>query len=163
VLPVGGWQNVLKLQSELLAGNVLGTGKAVFSILDGDVQSIINKEYRPLKKLFLPINSVEKYLLNVLATQPVPAVKKQINDRFFQIQSIDDLINAYKRDEERNKKALLQDFREDHDGKRLYHKLLKNMQSRQITEDMFISGLYEIVIKNVKFDSFYENLKKELT
>jgi hypothetical protein len=163
VIPVGGWQNVLKFQAELLSNNVLGVGKKVFSVLDGDVRGKIMKEYQSLKKMFLPINSVEKYLHNILIVSPNLPIKKQINDKFFQIESLDSLINDYKKSEEQNKSALPDKFKEDADGKRLYNSLLKNMRSHQITEESFISGLYEIIIKNVNFESFYNKLKEELT
>jgi hypothetical protein len=163
VVPVGGWQNVLKFQSELLVNNILGIGKKIFSILDGDVQDNITKEYKSLKKLFLPINSVEKYLYNNLIISHNLILKKQINDKFFQIESLESLIDEYKKNEDKNKKALPDKFKEDNDGKRFYNYILKNMRSHQITEEAFIVGLYEIIIKIVDFTQFYTNLQKELT
>jgi hypothetical protein len=161
VVPVGGWQNVLKFQSALLVNNILGIGKRIFSVLDGDVQNNITKEYKPLKKLFLPINSVEKYLYNSLIISQHLNVQKQINDKFFQIESPESLIDEYKKNENKNKTALPDKFKEDNEGKRFYSHILKNMRSHQITEEAFIVGLYEIIIKTVDFASFYENLKKE--
>jgi hypothetical protein len=146
---------------QALNNNILGVGKKVFSILDGDVQNN-DKEYKNLKKLFLPINSVEKYLYKILTGVPNLQMKKQINDKFFQVESLDSLIAGYKNNEEQSKKLLLDKYREDNDGKRLYHHLLRNLRSHQITEETFIMGLYEIIIKNVNFDAFYNNLKKEL-
>jgi hypothetical protein len=163
VVPVGGWQNVLKFQSELLTNNILGVGKKVFSILDGDVQNIIKKEYTALKKLFLPINSVEKYLYNNLIAAQNLNLKKQINDKFFPIESLDSLVDEYRKNELQNKKLLVEKYREDNDGKRFYSQMIKNMQQHQILEETFISGLYEIIIKNVSFAGFYANLEKELT
>jgi hypothetical protein len=135
VVPVGGWQNVLKFQSELLNNNILGVGKKVFSILDGDVQNSITREYRTLKKLFLPINSVEKYLYKILIGAVNLPMKKQTNDKFFQVESLDSLIADYKNNEEQSRKLLLDKYREDNDGKKLYHHLLKNLRSTQITEE----------------------------
>jgi predicted ATPase len=163
VVPVGGWQNVLKLQSELLVNNILGVGKKIFSILDGDIRDNITKEYKSLKKLFLPINSVEKYLHNNLIVSQNLELKKQINDKFFQIESLESLIDEYRKNEDRNKKALPDRFKADNDGKRFYNHILKNMRSHQITEEVFIAGLYEIIIKNVDFNLFYMSLEKELT
>jgi AAA15 family ATPase/GTPase len=162
VVPVGGWSNVLKLHRELLMNNILGVGKRVISVLDGDVRSVITKEYSSLKKLFLPINSVEKYLYNNLLIIQDLNLKKQINDNFFEIESLDSLIDEYRRNELQNKKLLAKKYRDDNDGKRLYNQLIKNMQQHQISEETFISGLYEIIIKNVSFDNFYANLRKEL-
>jgi predicted ATPase len=109
VVPVGGWQNVLKFQSELLVNNILGVGRKIFSILDGDVQNIITKEYKSLKKLFLPINSVEKYLYNNLITYQDLILGKQINDKFFQIESLESLINEYKKMKMKIKKCCVVD------------------------------------------------------
>jgi predicted ATPase len=162
VIPVGGWQNVLRFQSELLRNNILGIGKKVFSILDGDVRDNITREFRLLKKLFLPINSLEKYLYKIVIVSPDLDVKKKINDKFFQIESLDAVVNEYRKLEERDRKALTDKYRADNDGKRLYNALLKNMNSHQISEEMFISGLYAIIINSVDFKPFYENLKREL-
>jgi predicted ATPase len=163
VVPVGGWQNVLKFQSELLVNNILGIGKKIFSILDGDIQDNITKEYKSLKKFFLPINSVEKYLYNNLIISHNLILRKQINDKFFQIESLESLIDEYKKNEDQSKKALPDKFKEDNDGKRFYNHILKNMRSHQIAEEAFIVGLYEIIIKIVDFTPFYTNLEKELT
>ncbi|MFD1257395.1 AAA family ATPase [Mucilaginibacter terrae] len=66
IVPVGGWTNVLNLHRELLMWNVLGLGKQIVSILDGDIVDLVNEEYKDLRKLFLPIKSVEKYLYDVI-------------------------------------------------------------------------------------------------
>ena len=38
ILPIGGWENVLKFQREVNMTNTFGIGTKVFSILDGDIQ-----------------------------------------------------------------------------------------------------------------------------
>lgn len=49
VVPVGGWSNVLTLQRDLLKGNVLGIGREVFSVIDGDVKNAIPKDFDGLR------------------------------------------------------------------------------------------------------------------
>ena len=44
VLPIGGWENVLKFQNEAYHTNTFGIGTNVFSILDGDVMGNVKKE-----------------------------------------------------------------------------------------------------------------------
>lgn len=160
VLPVGGWHNVLKLQTELILNNILGVGKQVFSILDGDVQDKVPKEYKPVKKLFLPVNSIEKYLRKVLYESPVIPVKKRINDVFFNIKSVDSLIAEYSATESELAKAQGEKYKADSDGKRLYTVLLKDLKERKISEESFIDSLYKIIKENVNFTDFYSSLRK---
>lgn len=163
VLPVGGWFNVLKLQYELIENNVLGVGTEIVSILDGDVKGNIPKQYRHLKKFFLPISSVEKYLREVLVEKPNLVIKKKINDRFFTICSIDSILNEYNKHEHELSTQLGDEYKADTDGKRLYNKLLQYLSSKKVTPDMFIDGLYEIIQTNVDFSQFNTNLKEQLT
>ena len=152
ILPVGGWENVLKLQNELYINNTFGMGTKVFSVLDGDIQSQISKKYKNYKKLFLPIASVEKYLYLNLFTNPNAKIKKDINDRFFNVRSIDDIVSDYY-DGTSPK---------DRNGKNFYGKILKDLESRKISEDIFIKDLSQIIIDNHDMSSFKLSLKKEL-
>jgi len=70
IVPVGGWNNVLELHKELLRWNVLGLGKQITSILDGDIKNNVTEEYKDIRKLFLPIKSIEKYLYKVIIEEP---------------------------------------------------------------------------------------------
>lgn len=158
VTPVGGWENVLKLQNELYTNNVLGVGKQVFCVLDGDVKNILPKQYRSAKKLFLPVNSVEKYLKKILIDEPTPTIKKSINDSLFTIKTLDSLISDYKHTEHEMAIALGDRYKEDNDGKRLYTVLLKDLKSRNITEESFINALYSIIKVNVDFSQFNSSL-----
>lgn len=160
VLPVGGWMNVLKLQNELITNNILGVGKQVFSILDGDVQDKIPKEYKSVKKLFLPVNSVEKYLKKVLLDSPIVRVKKRINDVFFSVKSVNSIIDEYNATERELAKSQGKNYRQDPDGKRLYTMLLKDLKERKISEENFINSLYKIIKENVDFTAFYASLRK---
>ena len=162
VLPVGGWQNVLKLQYEIISNNVLGVGKQVFSILDGDVQSKVTKEFKSLRKMYLPISSVEKYLRQVLLLTPNMAIKKKINDIFFSLKSLDEILHHYKNSEEQLKKERGEAFKEDTDGKRLYTVLLKDLKRRKISEDHFIQGLCSIIQENIDLTEFNKKLKEQL-
>jgi len=62
-VPVGGWENVLELHDELYRKKVLGINTKIISILDGDVEGLLNKsqkniltcfsQYRVLKNTFI--------------------------------------------------------------------------------------------------------------
>lgn len=158
ITPVGGWQNVLKLQYDLFKNNVLGVGKNIISILDGDIKHECNKDplYKDLPKRFLPIPSIEKYLKNVLIDKKNidknSEIFKNINDDFFQLKSLKEIINEYKNNIETN----------DNNGKKLYNTLLKALKERNVDEDSFIIRLADIIKKNVDFLEFNNSIKELL-
>lgn len=154
VVPVGGWNNVLTLQKDLLQNNVLGIGREIISILDGDVAGQISREFNSLKKLFLPIKSIEKYLFEILIQNPNPRLKKIINDKYFPIESIDMLIAEHN---------IRFPGRVEHPDKKFYFRLRKNIEARGIDELLFINKLSEDIMDNVSFDDFIEKIRNVLT
>lgn len=152
VLPVGGWENVLRFHKEALMTNTFGTGTAVLSILDGDVKEIVKKEYKSLPKLYLPIGSIEKHLRKVIIDDEIPNERKEINDTFFNVDSIDTIIADYYKD----------GSRDDNNGKILYDKLIQDLNKRHIDEQIFVKELCTIIRKYVDFTSFEESLKKKI-
>jgi len=154
IVPVGGWNNVLRLQKDLLQNNVLGLGREVISVIDGDVKDSIPKDFSSLKKLFLPIESVEKFLYKNLIESPNQKIKKIINDKYFPVDSIDSLISEY------HKKY---PTKPDHADKKFYFKLRKNLENREIDENMFIHRLADDIMKEVSFDNFSNSLSRLLT
>lgn len=150
VLPIGGWENVLRFQHETYNSNTFGIGTTVFSVLDGDVTSLIKKCYKNMSKSFLPINSVEKYLKRIIKDAKFKDIKKEINDMFFTVESVDAILSDYTAEKDNN-------------GKALYRKLLSNLEKRRISEEAFIKELCDIIIKYVDFTSFEDDLKRKLT
>ncbi len=63
VEPCGDWYNNLRLHRDMKDNSILGFGKRIISIIDGDVEDKVKekKEFDALPKTFLPINSLEKY------------------------------------------------------------------------------------------------------
>ena len=72
VIPVGAWNNTLSFQKRAIEQNAFGRERFIFSVIDGDVKDEVNKvgQYKSLRKLFLPIKSVEKYLYQKLIQSP---------------------------------------------------------------------------------------------
>ncbi len=150
VLPIGGWENVLKFQNEAYHTNTFGIGTNVFSILDGDVMGNIKKEYKNFPKTFLPISSIEKYLHKVITTPSLNKIKKEINDSFFMVESLDDLLADYYSEGDNN-------------GKSLYRKLLKNLENRGISEEAFVKELCDVIMRYENFASFATELKTKIS
>lgn len=153
ILPVGGWENVLTLQKEILTHNTFGVGTKVVSILDGDVKELVTKSYKRYPKLFLPIKSIEKYLYNVLVIAPDKIIKKEINDMFFPVESIDELISCHYAGDTRN----------DRNGKNFYKKIIDNLERRNISEESFVAELSTIIMKNYDCSSFEKGLLETLS
>ncbi len=154
VVPVGGWKNVLLLQKDLLQNNVLGLGREVVSVIDGDVKGEVPSEFKSLRKLFLPIKSVEKFLYECLIVSPNHEIKKIINDKYFPVDSIDVLISEH---HTRYPKT------PEQPDKKFYFRLRKNLESRGITEEMFVHKLADDIMSVVPFDKFTESLSMLLS
>lgn len=153
VVPAGGWENVLRLHRDLLAGNVLGLERKIISIIDGDVERIIPDAYTPLKKLFIPVESIEKYLLEVCIKSNNNSVKKLIGDKYFTIKSIAEL------SEEHTK---LYPEGTTSESKKFYSLLIRDLKSRGITEEIFIEKLSTDLLSAVDFSKFETSLRKIL-
>jgi len=151
VTPVGGWSNVLKLQHDLYKNNVLGVGKQVISILDGDAQEECKKSklYNEMPKQFLPIASVEKYLKTVLVDNKNPEIYKRINDDLFQLTPLSDIVIAYKSKYKTS----------DSDGKLFYKCLVDAMKERSVDDKKFVAHVATIIKTTVDFSSLNTFLK----
>lgn len=154
IVPVGGWANVLTLHKELLMWNVLGLGKQIVSILDGDVIDLVDTEYKDLRKLFLPIKSVEKYLYEVIIEKPNHKIKKILNDKYFTISSIDTLLKEH---------SVKYPKTPENPDKKFYFRLKKDLEKRGISEQQFVTNLCDDLIVNVDFSMFTTSLAKVLT
>ena len=152
VLPVGGWENVLKFQLMAYNTNAFGIGAKVFSVLDGDIKNDtkVKKDYKQLQKMFLPINSIEKYLYKVCINSLYRAVKREINDTFFNVESVDAILTDYIQEGDNN-------------GKALYRKLLSNLEKRSISEEAFVKGLCDVIMRHEDFTAFSSELTSRIT
>lgn len=155
IAPVGGWQNVLSLHRDLLANNVIGINRKIISILDGDVKELVSKEieYKNLPKCFLPIQSIEKFLFEIVYHRKNEDLRKTINDKYFPLKSLDDLVDEFN---ERYKKL------PESPDKKLYFKLKYELENRSIQESLFIEHLCNDIKKHIDFNSFEETICKQL-
>lgn len=158
VLPAGGWAQMLKLHHDMVTYNTFGTGKHIISIYDGDVEERVSKKdgYKTLKKCFLPIPSVEKYLKKKLIDCPDRKFIKLIGDKYFNQRSLQDIISGYK-----NKVRTLQ--KKDADGKKLYETIVDNIGGAGMSENDFIKHLSDDIYDYEKPLKFVETLTNFLS
>ena len=77
---------------------------------------------------------------------------KSINDEFFQLKSLKEIVNDYKNNIKTN----------DNNGKELYNILLKALKERNVDEDSFIIRIADIIKENVDFSNFNNSIKELL-
>ncbi|HCN36941.1 MAG TPA: hypothetical protein DIS94_04425, partial [Bacteroidetes bacterium] len=152
-VPVGGWKNVLELHKELLRWNVLGLGKQISSILDGDITNLVGDEFADLRKIFLPIPSIEKYIYKVVIQEPNSEIIKLLNDKYFTLKSINTLLQEH---------TLRFPDNPSSPEKKFYFRIKKDLESRSISEEYFINNLCDDLLEKVDFNNFIESLKRIL-
>jgi len=157
VLPSGGWSQMLKLHHDMLTYNTLGIGKHIISIFDGDAKAEVAKhtEYNSLPKTFLPIPSIEKYLLKKCVREKDPQFIKTINDKYFLVRSLKDIIHDYCNDP-RTRQG------KDNDGKSFYKVIISNLIRSGMDETTFINNLCDDVFKFENTSTFVTSLTKLL-
>ena len=150
-IPVGGWKNVLDLHKEIFTKKVLGISAKIVSILDGDIEMQMTKSDKKLPHLFLPIPSVEKFMYKVAVEGSYPEVKRQINDTFFIVSSLDEIVSEYNRDPARKQ-----------GDKSFYKYIVSELDSIDTKEEVFIDGLVKIISEQINVSKFIESLRNFL-
>ena len=145
--------NTLELQKNFCEQNILGRDKFTFSIIDGDVKEAVNKhpEYNALKKLFLPIKSLEKYLYQKVLIDKDAAFITYFGNRYFTLTSFDEIVkgclgNAY----------VMQDL----SGKALYELILKKLATERVDEDTLVRDFSEYLFTKENFASLQNNIER---
>ncbi|MBQ5995898.1 MAG: AAA family ATPase [Clostridia bacterium] len=180
VLPVGGYQNTLSLHQNLLAEKILNDKSHIISILDGDVEETVNNiktndgQWQLINKndiLFLPIQSIEKYLKMKLFDNKDYAFMRDFRDRFFKFEDEIDWykheylsnINSKKEQDISMGKSTLDEKAYFANGKNLFGILTeKAISEYKYTKTSFRYGVCEYLIENEDFSIFEKSLKEVL-
>lgn len=148
VLPCGGYINVINFAYDVINSNLLGTKTSLCMVVDGDVSKEA-RAYKRGKKIntplgFLPVASLEKYLLEVLVNKVDHKLFRKLGDYIFLQKSLSTIISEYKLDP---------GSKIDKNGKLLFRCLSDEFTTRRITR----GDLIEIVV-----DYWFEEKKAEL-
>lgn len=160
VLPCGGWEKTLELQHEIQNSRLAGAGCKVISILDGDIKDECNTKYpngtqfSTLKKLFLPIKSLEKYIKKMLVTEPDDRFARQLGDTFYRVRSLNDIVNDY-----RNSPKSVS----DNNGKGLLLVLKSCAVEQGHSEDVFLRELCAFISRFENLDKLASGIKRLCT
>lgn len=160
VLPCGGWEKTLELQLEMQSSLMLGQGCKTISILDGDIEEQYNVKYlqgsreATLRKIFLPIHSVEKFLKKKLIDEPCVVFAKKLGDRFFIARSIEDIINDYTTNPKTGS---------DNSGKGLFRVLTACAEEQGYVRERFKSDLCSFLTDNTEVSTLSLRLASAVT
>lgn len=153
VIPVGAWNNTLSFQKRASEQNAFGRDRFVFSIIDGDVASEVNKseQFKNLKKLFLPIKSVEKYLFMKMIESPDVTFIKRIGNKYFTLDSLESILKSAKKEHK---------VYSDKTGKNLLSFLCKYLENVRLNREDFVKSLCEDIFDYEDFNKLKGNIEK---
>ena len=101
VQPAGGWQLVLRYAYDIVVTHMTSPTTKIRIILDRDIKDLVppflKKERIGFEKepQFLPVKSLEKYLLEKLVTSIDKTLFREINDYVFTGKSLDTIVKEY--------------------------------------------------------------------
>ena len=156
VIPIGAWNNTLAFQRKAIEQNAFGRDRFIFSVIDGDVQNEVNKaqQYANLRKLFLPIKSIEKYILEKCLLNPDTAFVKIIGNKYFTLEPLDSILKQAKEDS-----SVIC----DKSGKKLFDLLCKQLENLGLSKNGFVKELCEDIFKYENFSRLEEQIEKFIT
>lgn len=153
VLPCGGYTNVIDFANDVVINNLLGNKTSVCMVVDGDVIKDA-KAYRKHKQIsvplgYLPITSLEKYLLYALVKKVDHTLFRLLSNYIFQQKSLNVIISDYAKDLGSN---------DDEKGKLFFRYLLDELKLRRKSRE----DLVEIVVDYL-FENNTEGMNKIIT
>ena len=150
VLPCGGYTNVIELADDVVKNNLLGKRASIMIVLDKDVEQVAKGYIQehgisnniPLN--FLPIDSLEKYLLKSLFIAVDHDLYTELNDYVFQQRSLEDIIIEYRNDKQEWENAH-PGKTYDTNGKKFYSLLDNELRNRNKDREWLIETVVDFL------------------
>lgn len=123
IVPTGDWRQTLKNHNNFKKWKLFPNYTQIYSILDGDVKEEVKShskkdpEINILKKHFLPIESLEKFLYKEMILEPNIEFIKYISDNYYENNNFYDVLESYKK---------IDNSKEAWKGKNLLETMIKN-------------------------------------
>ena len=159
VLPCAGWENTLALHADIVNSKLVGIGRTVLSVLDGDIENECKEKfirrgiYNNLNVRFLPIKSVEKYLFDKLWVNADSKFTKKFGDKFFQIRSLLDILQDFKNNFPVKKQL----------PKNLWGLIRACAEEQNLREKEFLTKVSEFIYEIENFDELGSKLAKAIS
>lgn len=151
VIAAGGWMQVLRFAYDTIRSNLMLKTTKVMIVLDRDIKDQVPKFLKDQRIGFstdpnyLPVQSLEKYLLNNLTKQIDHTLFRKLNDYVFQGKSLNEIISDY------NTKVTTGEYSDTEkikNGKILYDCLRHELKQIRKDEDDLIQIIVEYLFEN---------------
>lgn len=160
ILPTGGWTNTISMAYDVISSNLLQKGTQIAVVLDQDIKAQVpkfistNKQYSGIKIDFLPIASLEKYLLSNLITKTNQKLFSMLDTYLFQKKPLQEILSSYGRNIDK-----------DDDGKTLYGCLLNEVRSVRKDREDIVDLVVRFIFDNDSdsVDRLAEYLKEKIS
>ncbi len=145
VIAVGGWTQVLRFAYDTIRSNLALSTTKILMVLDRDIKGNVAGFMKNEKigfsnePSYLPIKSLEKYLLEKLIKNIDTKLFRELNDYLFQSKSLDEIVKEYYTN---IKNGIFADGERIANGKVLYEVLRHELQQIRKTD----SDLIQIIV-----------------
>ena len=168
VISVGGWTQVLRFAHDTIRSNLALSTTKILIVLDRDIKDDVagfiknEKIGFANKPSYLPIKSLEKYLLEKLVKNIDTVLFRELNDYLFQGKSLDTIVKVYNANVKNN---VFTDAEKISNGKMLYEVLRHELHQIRKTDSELVSIIVDYLFgsKNAEIDelsNFFEQMLK---
>lgn len=168
VIAVGGWTQVLRFAYDTIRSNLALSTTKIVIVLDRDIKQEVPGFLKSERigfanpPHFLPIKSLEKYLLDKLVKNVDLKLYRKLNDYVFQNRSLSDIINKY---QSNVKNGVYRDLEKVNNGKALFtelqHELTQIRKNEEDISEIIVEHLFEG--NNLEIDELSNYLKNILS
>ncbi len=140
-IAVGGWHQVLRFTYDTIRSNLMLRTTKILIVLDRDIEHDVPKFMKKEKINFstqphyLPIKSLEKYLLENLVVNVDHTLFRDLSDYVFQMKSLSSIVSEY---DKSVKNGTINDEEEIKNGKALYDLIKHELRQMRKSEDDLI-------------------------
>lgn len=151
VIATGGWTQVLRFAYDTIRSNLMLKTTKVMIVLDRDIKADVPKFLKEqhigfaVEPNYLPIQSLEKYLLENLTKQVDHVLFRKLNDYVFQGKSLNDIVSDYNRKVESGE---YNDSEKIKNGKTFYDCLRHELKQLRKDENELIQIIVEYLFSN---------------
>ncbi|WP_074835587.1 AAA family ATPase [Ruminococcus albus] len=151
VISVGGWTQVLRFAFDTIRSNLALSTTKILIVLDRDIKNQVSSFMRKEKIGFtnpphyLPVKSLEKFLLEKLIKNVDTALFRELNDYLFQQKSLDVITKKYAIDV---KNSVYTDLDKISNGKTLYGVLKNELEQIRKTESDLVNIIVDFLFSS---------------